>query len=295
MKVVLATVQFGRRDHLACQQRAMARLTTAPSERVVVSLDREPPSVDGAHVIHRPCERPLPLAAARNLAVRHAAGDLGAELVVLLDVDCLPSPGLLAAYGDAARRAPDALLAGAVRYLPPGVPAAGPLPTAAELAAAPPHPARPAPPAGALVPEPRHELFWSLSFAVTPATHARIGGFDEGYLGYGGEDTDYAMRARAAGVPLMWVGGAEAYHQHHPVSSPPVEHLADIVSNARRFQERWATWPMEGWLRAFRDDGLVDWDPDGSELRVAGDATGVAAPGRVAQAATRAVGSSPAL
>jgi GT2 family glycosyltransferase len=121
--------------------------------------------------------------------------------------------------------------------------------------------------------EPRVELFWSLAFAVTPATHARIGGFDPGYEGYGAEDTDYAFRARAAGVPLTWVGGAWAHHQHHPVSHPPVEHLADIVRNARRFRWRWGRWPMEGWLAAFARDGLVAWDPDGTRLEAAAPVT----------------------
>jgi GT2 family glycosyltransferase len=117
------------------------------------------------------------------------------------------------------------------------------------------------------VPEPRVELFWSLAFAVTPATHERIGGFDEGYEGYGAEDTDYAFRARRAGVGLAWVGGAWAHHQHHPVSDPPVEHLHDIVRNARRFHAAWGRWPMEGWLRAFADLGLVEWS--GARLALA--------------------------
>jgi len=47
---------------------------------------------------------------------------------------------------------------------------------------------------------------------------------------------------------LGWVGGARAYHQHHPVSSPPVEHLDDILRNGRLFHERWGEWPMTGWL-----------------------------------------------
>ncbi|MBE8147290.1 hypothetical protein IOD13_18975 [Brevibacterium casei] len=30
------------------------------------------------------------------------------------------------------------------------------------------------------------------------------------------------------------------------MSSPPVEHVADIVANARIFFDRWRIWPMEG-------------------------------------------------
>ncbi|MFD0427690.1 glycosyltransferase family 2 protein [Streptomyces zhihengii] len=48
-----------------------------------------------------------------------------------------------------------------------------------------------------------------------------MGGFCEQYTGYGGEDTDFAATATRSGVDLWWVGGAEAYHQHHPVHTPP--------------------------------------------------------------------------
>ncbi len=100
-------------------------------------------------------------------------------------------------------------------------------------------------------------LFWSLSFAMSAGDWDRVGGFDEGYVGYGGEDTDYAMRLQAAGGRLFWVGDAAAYHQHHPVESPPYRHLEDIVRNANRFWDRWGYSPMEGWLDAFAAEGLV--------------------------------------
>lgn len=272
MRIVVVTIQRGRHAHLLRQQEALRASTCAPAASVVVSMDRGTTRTAGAEVVHLPVQdgAPLPLAAARNLGLTWAAEVHGAELVVFLDVDCLPSPALVGAYADAARRAPDALLSGPVWYLPPGVPSSGPLPSADELAFCEPHAARPAPAPGELVPEPRVELFWSLSFAVRPEVHAQIGGFDEAYVGYGGEDTDYALRAHRAGVRLQWVGGADAYHQHHPVSNPPVEHVEAIVRNARLFRDRWGRWPMEGWLAAFAKRGLVLWDPAGSELRLVG-------------------------
>ena len=69
-------------------------------------------------------------------------------------------------------------------------------------------------------------LFWSLSFALTGDDWAALGGFDEAYTGYGAEDTDFGQRLAAAGGDLLWVGGAAAYHQHHPTETPPVQHLA---------------------------------------------------------------------
>jgi GT2 family glycosyltransferase len=83
-----------------------------------------------------------------------------------------------------------------------------------------PHPGRPAPRDGDVTTSTDYELFWSLSFALTSSTWRTVGGFCEDYRGYGAEDTDFAQRARVAGVPMRWVGGAHAYHQFHPVSGP---------------------------------------------------------------------------
>ena len=269
MRIAVATIVRGRRLHLERQQRAVQRLHPAPCDYVVVGLDAEPRDVAGRFV-HRPVadDAALPLAAARNLAIEEAAG---ADLVVCLDADCVPEPHMLAAYGAAARGAAGPmLLAGPVgrlgrlddRCLDPGDDA---LEASRRAARSGP---RPVPGRGEVRLEPRVELFWSLAFAVAPATHARIGGFDPGYVGYGAEDTDYALRARAAGVPLAWVGDAWAHHQHHPVSSPPVEHLSDIARNARRFHALWGSWPMGGWLAAFADAGLIRWHEHGAHLEV---------------------------
>ena len=272
MRIAVATFARGRERHLARQAHAVARLDPGAAAYVVVSLDAEPAAVQGATVVHRPAAPPLPLAAARNAAI--AAAD--ADLVVCLDADCLPEPGMLAALEAAARATGGArLLAGPVGRLGP-LPAGRDEPTRAELErsrAGARLGQRPVPAAGGS----SRSRTWSAS-GRSPSrsrrtTHARIGGFDAGYAGYGAEDTDYAFRARAAGVGLRWVGGAWAHHQHHPVSDPPVEHLEDIVRNARRFRSRWGRWPMEGWLRAFADRGLVDWDPArpaGDALRTAG-------------------------
>ena len=268
MRVGLATLQRGRRLHLARQAAGVAAQPLAPERYVVVSMDAaDPPRPPGATVERLPVAdgEPLPLAAARNRAIT-ALGDV--DLAILLDVDCIPSPGLVARYAEGAS-ATDALLTGPVGRLG-WLPADRVVPNPAELAEARANATpKPVPADDAIVVEPRHELFWSLSFAVRPSVHARIGGFDEAYVGYGAEDTDYAFRAREAGVDVVRVGGAWAHHQHHPVSSPPVEHVEDIVRNATTFHRRWGRWPMEGWLSAFAERGLVRWDPDAPELVLA--------------------------
>ena len=57
---------------------------------------------------------------------------------------------------------------------------------------------------GEVVPAQDYNLFWSLSFALTADTWRRIeaefGGFDEGFSGYGGEDTDFARQLREHGI-----------------------------------------------------------------------------------------------
>lgn len=269
------TLAHGRHRHLQRQHVTLAGSTRPPDVVVVVAMG-DPAVADMAAA--GPCGertrvvavgldqaegRPrLPLARARNLGVE-AAAQAGADLLVLLDVDCMVTPRTLAAYEDAARLVGSpALLSGPVAYLEP--PADGKDWTPTELAAAAPHPGRPAPPIGVVEPADDLRLFWSLSFALDLATWRAIGGFDEAYTGYGGEDTDFAQRAAAAGVPMHWVGGALAHHQWHPVSDPPVEHVDDIVRNANLFAGRWGWWPMETWLGEFERRGLVARATDGT-------------------------------
>lgn len=266
-RIAVVTPVAGRGAQLRAQERHLAALDNGPDVRVLVAMDDpgvarlagDMPSA-ATHIVsvRRGRDGGLPLARARNAGIA-AALERGADLIVLLDVDCLPGPTLLTAYAAGANMLGDvpALLCGPVTYLPADAGAPDPEDLPAFTS---PHAARPVPPSGELVRGGDHRLFWSLSFAVTPATWERLGGFHEGYDGYGGEDTDLGFTARARGVELAWVGGAHAYHQHHPVSSPPVEHLASILRNAALFHDRWGVWPMEGWLSAFADLGLATYD-----------------------------------
>ncbi len=262
--VGVLTLAHGRRDRLAAQHRSLALGRRRPDLYTVVAMGDALVGTSHDRGLERDVVRVdvppegLPLAAARNRGVEHLVAR-GADVVVLLDVDCLAGYSLVSAYADAGRDHPDRLWSGPVTYLPRDVFVSHPAELAAHDA---PHPARPAPGPGQVEESTRPELFWSLSFAVTPATWERIGGFDEAYVGYGGEDTDLARRAQAAGVGSWWLGSARAYHQHHHVSSPPVEHLDAILRNGRTYHQRWGEWPMLGWLRAFEERGLVRHDSD---------------------------------
>ncbi|MEK8072518.1 glycosyltransferase family 2 protein [Rhodococcoides navarretei] len=269
MKIVVVTVVSGRHAHLAAQVRGLNGSTGGPVEHVVVSMgdtaivDVLARAGSTATCIEMPQQHPLPLARARNLGAA-AALDRGGELLVFLDVDCIPGPEMIERYRCAATL-PDnerALLCGPVTYMKEkDLGAEG---ESLTLLTAP-HRARPDPPANTVERGDNFDLFWSLSFAIGAANWIELGGFCEDYTGYGGEDTDFAATAEASGMGLRWVGGAHAYHQFHPVSDPPVEHLDDIVANARTFFDRWGRWPMIGWLDAFAARGLVEFD--GSELR----------------------------
>ncbi|ARF60434.1 MULTISPECIES: glycosyltransferase family 2 protein [Streptomyces] len=267
MRTAVITPVSGRHRHLALQQRGLAAGSRPPEQYVVVAMD-DPElgavvdcSKPAATVVDCPVENGrLPLARARNMGAFRAL-EGGAELLVFLDVDCVPGERLLERYRQVALDAEHqhSLLCGTVSYLPPPGPGGYRLTDLPALAG--PHPGRPAPASGEVRRSEDHQLFWSLSFAVTAETWRAVGGFCEEYEGYGGEDTDYGQQARAAGVPIAWVGGAPAYHQHHPVSDPPVAHVHDILRNAATFHRRWGWWPMADWLDAFAARGLAHRDP----------------------------------
>jgi hypothetical protein len=236
----------------------LRRSRRPPFELVVVQMGGavfEPPPADFPIRIERIDTDGLPLAAARNRAALRAQG----EALVFLDVDCIPMSDCLGRLADELHRC-DALLCADVRYLGPND-ARGSWSEPDLLRRGRPHPLRTFP-ADGVRPEPNPGLFWSLAFAIRRATFERLGGFDESFQGYGAEDTDFGFRAVAMGAPLLFVGGALACHQHHEGHDPPVQHLGDIVRNARRFHAKWGCWPMEGWLGAFATMGLIHWSGD---------------------------------
>ncbi|WP_442591814.1 galactosyltransferase-related protein [Pedobacter sp. AW31-3R] len=189
----------------------------------------------------------LPLSAARNLAAHKASGDF----LIFLDVDCIPAVDLIGIYEQ--HQWSGQLLSGQIRYLGKEVmqdkyllknlhDLSIPDPIRSHLTEVP------------------FELFWSLNFACSKLVYFHIGGFDEAYKGYGAEDTDFSFAAENKKLSIQGVQ-AFAYHQYHDSYSPPLNHFDDIISNAGRFFAKWGVWPMEGWLKAFEDRGLIEWRP----------------------------------
>lgn len=160
----------------------------------------------------------------------------------------------------------DVVVCPQVLYLPPEALGSGPLDEAELKAAGRAHPVRPFPETGE-APETNPGLFWSLAFALRRSTFGRLGGFDETYVGYGAEDTDLGFRIAREGLPLVFAGGAPVFHQHHEGYDPPLQHFRALIANATRFHATWSIWPMDGWLKAMAELGLVDWSPDRLTVR----------------------------
>ncbi|WP_026551260.1 galactosyltransferase-related protein [Arthrobacter sp. H20] len=259
-----------RDDHLANLVAGLHRSTVLPTELVVAYMGQPNPapldSTIPVRIVHLPAtdNSTLPLAAARNAASVAASTDF----FIFLDVDCIPASTLcetlLRDVGEVG-----GLVMAQPRYLSEtGFPEHDG--DAGLMRASIPHHSRTSlAPAGGGPPTAtdRYELFWSLGFAVTAEDFDRIGGFDESFTGYGGEDTDFSFAARGCGVRLSF-SGATMFHQHHGVIRPPLQHFIDIVTNSQVFHGKWGLWPMTGWLKGFTDAGYITWTSDADSIDV---------------------------
>lgn len=260
----VVTLASGRPDHLTNVVEGLRRQTQQPIELIVAVMQdtiyQLPEAPFPIRQIHIRANE-LPLAAARNAAAAAAVG----EGLVFLDMDCIPTPDLVADYA-AGLAELDGLIMGEVMYLPGGA-TAGAWTYEGFAAVAERHSDRRGPPPSGIEICADYRCFWSLNFAMRRATFLATGGFDERYAGYGGEDTDFGKTISLAGVPIAWIKGALAYHQYHPHHMPPVHHLDSVVRNAELFEAKWGYRTMGHWLHAFRLMGLVD-DTPGQPIRI---------------------------
>ena len=257
--VSVVTLAKGRPAHLRNVLRGLERQTRRPAEFVVAVMQDAPYDLPEVGFPVRQILVPgteLPLAAARNRGVAAAGGDV----VVFLDVDCIPAPDLVADYARGLAEL-DGLLMGEVLHLPERA-TLGDWTCEAFAVVAERHSDRRGPPASGLEICNDYRCFCSLNFAIRRATFLATGGFDERYTGYGGEDTDFGKVLDQAGIPIAWMKGGLAYHQYHPHHMPPVHHLDSVVRNAELFEAKWGYRTMGHWLYAFKVMGLIDDAPD---------------------------------
>ncbi|WP_443946667.1 glycosyltransferase family 2 protein [Pedobacter sp. AW1-32] len=250
MNISVVTIVKNRRAALLNMIRGLERCTTKPAQLIVIHMNEVPYSLPTttfpvhAHVLHS--GHKLPLAAARNLAIKSARF----EQVIFLDADCIPAIDFLCVYRKAFNQ-DDLLFSGKVRYL--SAHAMEKIDVFEKMVEySMPDPVREG------IDQYPYALFWSINFACSKTVFNRIGGFDEFFTGYGAEDTDFAFSARSSGVEMKTVN-AMAFHQYHPSYDPPINHLIDIISNAKTFREKWGMWPMEGWLKKFQQRGMISW------------------------------------
>lgn len=195
------TVTHGRRELVLHKAETLAR-QTLPADRFEwrVLANGDPGAADALRALELPfstvvleSDANLPIAAARN----RAAADARTPLLLMSDDDVLPGPDCLAVHLRAHRDHPDSVMVGALR-LPESLRAGRrrePFERAASVAGR----ALWINATGANTSLPR-ELF------------ARVGGYDERYVLYGGEDPDLAWRLRAQGVRFRHLPGAWAHH-----------------------------------------------------------------------------------
>ena len=252
------TLAKGRAEHLRNVARGLAEQILPPAEFVVGYMQDDPYDLPDLPFPVRQVrvfgDHALPLAAARNAVARAAAG----EVLAFVDVDCIPAPTLVADYQARAIQG-TGLYMGEVMYLPGGANAPGWTYDGFD-AVAEKHSDRQGPPEGGIARCEDYRCFWSLNFAIHRDDFAEAGGFDEGYLGYGGEDTDFGKTLDSKAIPIWWIAGGKVYHQYHPHAMPPVHHMESVIENAERFRSKWGYRTMEHWLYAFELMGLIRKD-----------------------------------
>ncbi|SFC21329.1 glycosyltransferase family 2 protein [Tropicimonas isoalkanivorans] len=252
------TIAAGRAEHLRNVIRGFRTQTQAPVELIVAVMQGAPyddlPETDFPvrQILVPPVEGELPLSAARNRAAEAAMGDV----LAFVDVDCIPNPSLIADYATAAEPG-RGLIMGEVLYLREGATSGGlDFDLFDKIGVR--HSDRAGPPQEGLRRCEDYRCFWSLNFAMNRADWDRSGGFDEGYVGYGGEDTDFGRVLDDRNIPIWWMKGARVYHQYHAHCMPPIHQVASVIRNAEYFASRWGHRTMEHWLHGFRMLGLIE-------------------------------------
>ncbi|EAU42139.1 hypothetical protein FP2506_16939 [Fulvimarina pelagi HTCC2506] len=266
MSVSVLTLVRGRRVQLVNLMLSLAEQTRPPDELVIAFMQEEvEPDLPEIGIPVRFLTVPgdvLPLARARNAAASASHGDT----MIFLDVDCIASPTLVESF-EAAATSERGLFLGEVLYLPEGA-LVEPLDFATLDVVGIPHPSKPEMPQTSWRRETNSGEFWGLSFALRKSLWDGLGGMDERFIGYGGEETDLAARLDKARIPVWWTANARAYHQHHPVHVPPLNHFDSIIRNARLFFQKHGYWCMTYWLGQFAQERLIAWSEAGASIEV---------------------------
>ena len=161
-------------------------------------------------------DRGFALARARNAGARAARH----EILVFLDADIVAAPGLVAAHARWHHAVADALTLGFCRSVDAAgvdadaVRAAGPAALLADRPCDPPWNARHLAASGEMT-ACRDDLFRAVTgnnLGISRAFFEEVGGFDESFARYGGEDTEFGYRVQARGGLLVPARAAQGWH-----------------------------------------------------------------------------------
>ena len=196
-RISVLTIAAGRADHLANVIHGLNAQDVPPSEFVIAYM-QDAPYDDLPETAFPVRQVPVAggtgaLAEARNLAATTAIGDV----LIFLDVDCIPHPGLVGEYAASIGNAPG-LHMGEVMYLPRGATSAG-VDFARFDEVAEKHSDRGAAPKSGRAVCDDYRCFWSLNFAISRTTGRRPGGSTSAIP---------AMAARIRILAAQWTSAA---------------------------------------------------------------------------------------
>ncbi|MCU7553799.1 galactosyltransferase-related protein [Alteromonas sp. ASW11-19] len=103
---------------------------------------------------------------------------------------------------------------------------------------------------------PSRGTFNSALFSLNRQDFMQLGGFDEGFYGFGIGDIDFATRCAKRGMQIK-TRPVVTFKQYRHCRRCPLNHLLDIVANANRYREKWGYYPETAWLTAFMAQGFV--------------------------------------
>ena len=248
-RVGVVVVHYEQPAPLARTLAALAEQTLPPVDVVVADDGSSTPPDVPTRVVSQP-DRGFRAAAARNLGARNVEG----EVLVFLDADTAPEPRFLEELTQRIAVCPDVLAVGRRRHTDPAT--GGELPEPAWL--------RDGYTASRDLLDADGRSFRFVISAVLGCRRSLfddLGGFDERFVGYGGEDWDLAYRAWNAGAVLVHEPGAVAWHDGPDWAGRPDERARKNLE-AERLAELIPEPHTRGAARpAMVRDVLVDLSP----------------------------------